>query len=313
MSGDRRWACILGQPVRHSLSPALHNAAFAAVGLDARYLLREASPAELPLAVAALRDPACLGANVTAPHKEAVIAHVDELSAAARMLGAVNTVVSKAGRLAGHNTDAGGLVRWMDEAEIALAGGDALVLGAGGAARGAALALAQRGAACVRIANRTPARAAALAADLQSHVGDTRLEACDLAEARCPTTRPVAMVVNATSLSHEGGDPGVHATWYRAGATVALDLAYNPPDTLFLQAARAAGARTKNGLGMLVHQAVLSFACWTGIEPPVDIYYAAAAAALGLPAGASPGSTSAPSVPEPAALPGGAQARVQAS
>ena len=113
-----RWACLFGQPVAHSLSPSLHNAAFAALGIDAHYEAREVAPGDLPRAVEALRAEDCLGANVTAPHKQAMLALVDELSEEARILGALNTVVNQSGRLLGANTDAAGLARWMRLSEI---------------------------------------------------------------------------------------------------------------------------------------------------------------------------------------------------
>jgi shikimate dehydrogenase len=271
----RRWACILGQPVRYSLSPRLHNAAFAAVGLDASYEAREVAPEELGLAVEALRAPDFLGANITAPHKAAAWRLMDDVSAEACALGVINTIVPREGRLVGDNTDAGGLAEWLRAQRIAAAGAQAVVLGAGGAARATVVALAQLGACSARVLNRTPERAELLVRDLQPHVGELLLSWGDLAEAARPRDEPLALVINATSLGLYGSAPSVDASWY-SPESVAIELVYNPPETAFLTAARAAGARAENGLGMLVHQAALAFERWTGQDAPLDVYWAAA-------------------------------------
>src|SRR5205823_3169844 len=138
---SHRWACLFGQPVAHSLSPALHNAAFAAMGIDAHYEARDVAHADFSAAVEALRADDCLGANVTAPYKQAALSLMDDVSDEVVALGALNTIVNQSGRLIGANTDAPGLARWMREAGIDPAGEPALVLGAGGAARATVWAL----------------------------------------------------------------------------------------------------------------------------------------------------------------------------
>ncbi|HEX8967865.1 MAG TPA: shikimate dehydrogenase, partial [Chloroflexota bacterium] len=260
---SHRWACLLGQPLGHTLSPALHNAAFRALGIDADYKAREVSPEELPGAVASLRAPDCLGANVTAPHKATVLPLVDELGAEVQVLGALNTIVNQEGRLIGGNTDAAGLLRWMRLASIDAEGEPALVLGAGGAARSAVWALDQLGATSITVLNRTPAHARDLIATLQPGLRQATLSCGDLSRAAQAFARPWRVVINATSLGHHGSAPEVHPSCYSRGS-VAIDLAYNPPETGFTVAARAAGARAENGLGMLLHQAALAFERWTG-------------------------------------------------
>lgn len=272
---DRRWACILGQPVRYSLSPRLHTAAFAAVGLDATYDAREVAPEELPSAVEALRDATCLGANVTAPHKQAARALVDEVSEEVRALGVLNTIVQRGGRLLGDNTDAAGLARWLTSAGIDVDGRPALVLGAGGAARATVVALARLGVRSVCVLNRTPERAEALVTALAPRIGTRELSWGPIERAAEPTHAPWGIVVNATSLGHHGSAPAVHASCY-SPKSVAIELVYNPPETEFMRAARAAGARVENGLGMLVHQGALSFERWTGLAAPLEAYFAAA-------------------------------------
>ena len=271
---SHRWACLLGQPLAHSLSPALHNAAFAALGMDAHYEAREVSPEGLRQAVAALRQVDCLGANVTAPHKQAVLALIDDLSDEVVVLGALNTIVNQSGRLCGANTDARGLACWMHEAGIDAAGRPALVLGAGGAARATVWALADVGASPVRVLNRTVERAENLVHELRPRLSSTQLSWGHLEEAAQQPTEKWRVVVNATTLGHDGAAPVVHPGCY-SPECVAIELAYNPPESGFMVAARQAGARAENGLGMLLHQAALAFERWTGQAPPMDVYAAA--------------------------------------
>ena len=268
---SHRWACLIGQPVAHSLSPALHNAAFGALGIDAHYEARLVTPDDLASAVAALRAPDCLGANVTAPHKRAVMEHLDDVSAEARAVGAINTVVNTSGRLSGSNTDAAGLARWMRLAGIDVMGKSALVLGAGGAARAAVWALADLGATSILVLNRTVERAEDLVTSFRQRLPRTDLLWGNLAEAAEPASRPWPVVVNATSLGHDGAAPDVHPGCYSPDS-VAIELAYNPPETAFMRRAREAGARAENGMGMLLHQAALAFERWTGQAPPMAVY-----------------------------------------
>jgi shikimate dehydrogenase len=211
---------------------------------------------------------------VTAPHKQAVLALMDDLSEEVVALGALNTIVSQSGRLVGANTDARGLARWMRQAGIDPAGRPALVLGAGGAARASVWALADLGASSVRILNRTVERAENLVEGLRPRLSTTELSCGHLAEAAEPPTEPWRIIVNATSLGHHGLAPEVHAGCYSRDC-VAIELAYNPPETGFMVAARQAGARAENGLGMLLHQAALAFERWTGQAAPMDAYTAA--------------------------------------
>jgi shikimate dehydrogenase len=242
--------------------------------MDAHYEARDVAPADLMEAVAALRQADCLGANITAPHKQAVIALVDELSDEVVALGALNTIVNVNGRLIGANTDARGLARWMRHAGIDPARRPALVLGAGGAARATVWALADLGASSVRVLNRTVERAQGLVEALRPTLSDVELSWGQLAEAAEPCIEPWRVVVNATSLGHHGAAPAVHRCCYSPEST-AIELAYNPPETAFMVAARQAGARAENGLGMLLHQAALAFERWTRQAPPMDAYTAA--------------------------------------
>jgi shikimate dehydrogenase len=267
---SHRWACLLGHPVAHSLSPALHNAAFRALHIDANYEAWDVPPEGLDKAVAALRRADCMGANVTAPHKQAVVPFMDEVSDEVQALGVLNTIFNDNGRLIGSNTDARGLVHWLRAAGIDPAGGPCLVLGAGGAARATVWALADMGATSILILNRTPQRAHELVSTLQPRV-KAEVTWGNLSRAAQPTATPSRVVVNATSLGHHGQAPDVHPSWYSPDS-VAIELAYNPPETAFMVAGRGAGARAENGLGMLLHQAALAFERWTGQAPPMDVY-----------------------------------------
>jgi shikimate dehydrogenase len=274
-TGRTRVAAVIGSPVRHSLSPAIHNAAFAAAGLDWVYVAFEVAPGRAVDALDAMRTLGLGGLSVTMPHKEAVAAAVDRLDFAAAALAAVNTVVvDRDGALVGHNTDGAGFVDSLRaDGGIEVHGRAVVVLGAGGAARAVVDALARAGADDVVVVNRTPARGE-VAAALAGSVG------------RVGTGVDVSgadVVVNATSvgMAGVGAEAGlpVDPDLLRAGQVV-VDLVYHPLDTPLLQAARAAGAVAVDGLGMLVHQAAHQQLLWTGRSPDVAAMRAAALAEL---------------------------------
>lgn len=251
---------ILGWPVGHSLSPRMHNAAFAELGLNWTYVAFPVAPGRVADAVRGLAAAGCAGLNVTIPHKGEVLAAASELSEAARAIGAANTLVPDGGGgFRADNTDAAGFLRALDEAApTELDGAEALVIGAGGAARAVVHALGSRGAR-VRVANRDGARAAALGPRLPFTP-----EALDLAASQ------VDLVVNATSLGMhaDAPPPELPLRGLRPGQAV-VDVVYRPGGTAWLAAAAARGARTVDGLGMLLHQGAAAFAQWTGAEPPL--------------------------------------------
>ena len=243
-------AGVLGFPVGHSRSPEMMNAAFHELGLDWRYLRLPLPPERFDEAVRALPGSGYRGANVTIPHKLAAHDLSDELSDAARAIGAVNTLTfADDGRITGDNTDAGGLLDAVGEPVP----GTALVLGAGGAARAAAWALAQAGAE-VTVWSRTSESAAGLAADLG--VGHSERPG------------PSELLVNATSVGLRSGDSleGLPLV----DAHVVVDLVYGTGPTPVVSWAEERGARVVDGLEVLVRQGARSFALWTGEEPPVD-------------------------------------------
>ncbi len=265
---------LLGHPVGHSRSPALHTAAIEALGLDAAYLAFDVAPEALGAAVAGLRALGARGANVTVPHKQAVMPFLDAIEPGAAAIGAVNTIVRDGARLVGANTDAPGLVRSLADAGFHPAGAHVLVVGAGGAARAAAVGLAEAGAAHVTVAARRLDAAEALAGSLAvpAPVRAVELGALPLGQ--------VDLLVQATSatMGLDADDAFARALGLERlpdHATV-IDLVYAPIETTVLRAARARGLRAVDGLGMLVWQAALAFERWLGVPPPIAAMRAAA-------------------------------------
>jgi shikimate dehydrogenase len=267
---------LIGDPVAHSRSPQIHTAAFAHLGLDVRYELWQTSADELPARVEALRAPGVLGANVTLPHKRAVMALLDRIDPQAELIGAVNTVVrADDGSLAGYNTDAPGfLAALREERAYEPAGQAAAILGASGAARAAAAALVGAGCASLVVVNRTIERAEELLADLlAASERDPLLLAVAPDDPALPgLLAEVGLLVNATSLGWRADETPLPAELIPPGALV-YDMVYH--ETRLLREAAARGARTADGLGMLVHQAALSFERWTGRPAPVEVMRAA--------------------------------------
>jgi shikimate dehydrogenase len=264
---------VIGDPVAHSLSPSLHQPALDALGIPARYERWHTPAADLPERIASLRDPDALGASVTVPHKIAVMALVDEVSANARRAGAVNTVVNRDGALFGDNTDIHGFATSLQEALRGETPGRALVLGAGGAARAVVLALESCGIGEIVVANRDRERAAQLASDLRP----APVRAAALDDATLTTELPrTDVLVNATSLGWHAGEAPLDLAMLRLlpDAALVADLTYR--DTDLLAAAKDRGLPTLDGLGMLVHQGARAFELWTGQPAPVETMLAAA-------------------------------------
>jgi shikimate dehydrogenase len=266
ITGTTSVAAVIGSPVRHSLSPALHNAAFEASGADWVYAAFEVAPGRALEALAAMRTLGLGGLSVTMPHKEAVADAVDVLTPSARALRSVNTVVRLGdGRLEGHSTDGDGFVASLVEAGVDLGGRSVVVVGAGAAARAVIDAVARAGPACITVVNRSADRAA-VAAKLAGDIG------------RCGQVGDIAdadIVVNATSVGMNDDALPFDPAILRSTQVVA-DLVYHPLETPLLRAARAAGSVTVDGLGMLVHQAALQQQLWVGHRPDTGIMRAAA-------------------------------------
>jgi shikimate dehydrogenase len=275
-------AVLLGWPVAHSRSPAMHTAAAADVGVPLRYRALAVAPADLDAVLDGLSVRGIRGANVTVPHKLAVLPRCDVLTAEARLVGAVNTLTwerAADGRpvLEGHNTDAGGLERALAEDVGDLHGTPVLLVGTGGAARAAAVALVRSGAR-VSVAGRDPRGCVAVldVVGATDRVGGAARGTVDLQDgaALAVALAEVTLVLNATSLGLHGEHLPAPLEALRADQ-VAYDLVYGR-ETPFVTAARASGAAAHDGLGMLVHQAAEAFTRWTGVAAPVAAMRAAA-------------------------------------
>jgi shikimate dehydrogenase len=270
--GDTRTVGVIGWPVRHSLSPVIHNAAFAALGLPWVYVPLPVPPGEVAAALGGLRPLGFAGANVTMPHKTEVAQLLPDLADDARRLQAVNTIVVGPDVTTGHNTDAPGFGRFLArDAGWEPAGRSALVYGAGGASRACALALARGGLARLVVAARDPSRV-----DVGPTIEGLGTEVVLVPFARASDVE-VDLVVNATPL----GALAESLPTPRLGPEVlVVDLLYRPATTPLLTVAREAGARAFGGLGLLLHQAALSFELWTGQPAPLAVMSAAAVAEL---------------------------------
>lgn len=276
ITGQTKLVGVMGWPVEHSLSPQMHNAAFAALGLNCCYVPLAVPPERVGQAVDGLRAMGFLGCNVTVPHKQAVQAYLDEISADAQAVGAVNTLVPRPdGSWAGYNSDVPGFIMSLTEEGFQPKGKRALILGAGGAARSVAYALIQAGAA-VTLMNRTPSRAEALAKDLLALFPAATLQALPLSTHLLREQAEQAeLLVNCTTVGmwpHQEASPWPEELPYPPHLTV-FDLVYNPLRTRLIAQAEAAGARTISGLKMLVYQGAISFRWWFDVMPPVDVMY----------------------------------------
>lgn len=293
ITGRTRLLGIFGDPVEHTLSPVIQNAAFRAEGLDMVYLPFNVSSRKagaLEEAVGAVRALSIVGINVTVPHKEKIIPFLDELDGHARDLKAVNTVVNDNGRLKGYNTDGPGyLVSLRDELGFTPRGKNILVLGAGGAARAVLNALLGGEPASVMVANRTVKRAEELAGELKKRfkgvdIGVSPLESASLEE----YSRAADLVVNTTSAGMNGeGVPDVPVDAL-PDYSVVSDIVYKPLETPLLIKAEERGLRVHKGLGMLLRQGALAFELWTGHAAPLEAMEEAALKALGLETGVRP-------------------------
>lgn len=280
ISGQTRLCGVIGDPVEHTVSPAMHNAAFKSLGIDYVYVSFKVRKNDLASAVEGARALNIRGLNVTLPHKVEIIPLLDELDPLAEKIGAVNVIVNDEGLWKGYNTDADGFLQAMLEQGIEAEGKKITILGAGGASRAISFALAGR-CADLTILNRTLASAAVLACEISKNfavaVAALELDRKNLVKA----LEGADILVNTTSM---GMNPDVDSTpvagdLIRPRLTV-VDIVYNPVKTRLLAEAEKAGARTVSGLNMLVWQGALAFEKWTGLRPPLELMRREAARAL---------------------------------
>lgn len=276
----RKVVGIIGYPLGHSVSPAMHNAAFRELGLDYEYIPFEVEPADLGEALHGLRALHIAGFNVTIPHKEVIVPLLDEVTKLARVIGAVNTVENQDGTLVGYNTDAPGFIESLrEDAGFDPEGKRAVILGAGGAGRAVATILAEVGAKEIVIADVIEEKARELA----EYLGSAMETTCKAAHLGDLDLAGVDLLVNATPV---GMHPKVNDSPLPAGVKIknkkllVYDLVYNPADTKLLKTAKAAGCKICSGLGMLVRQGALAFTIFTGEEAPVETMWEAARKSL---------------------------------
>jgi shikimate dehydrogenase len=273
ISGKTKICAIIGDPVEHTMSPAMHNAAFKKFGLDYIYFPFRVKPGELAAAVAGLRTLGVVGFNVTIPHKVAILPLLDKLDLVAEQIGAVNTVVSVSGKLVGYNTDAEGFLRALTGRGISPAGKKIAVIGAGGASRAISYILAEQGAG-LTIFNRREnlVRAESIASMITINLGrDVKVLALDnLAEG----LKNIDILVNTTSvgMAPQKEISPIPAELLR-GIPLVFDIIYNPRETQLIKDAKKSGAKTIGGIEMLAWQGALSFEKWTGQKAPLELMH----------------------------------------
>lgn len=262
LSGKTTITGIFGYPVEHTLSPAMHNAAFEHLSLDYCYVPFSVRPEFLGNAVTAIRALNLRGVNVTVPHKEKIMSFLDKVDKEASFIGAVNTILNSDGALTGYNTDGRGFIGALSEAEISTARKTIMILGAGGASKSISYYLSEK-AAKLLIFDIDKDKAVRLAKDLGSI--RSNVEYTD----SISDLNGIDILINATPLGLKDADLSPVPVSLITQDMIVCDLIYR--DTPLLTAAAAKGCKTMNGIGMLLHQGVLAFEIWTGIPPPVDI------------------------------------------
>jgi shikimate dehydrogenase len=280
INGSTTIVGIFGAPIKHTASPAMHNAAFAALDMNWVYLAFHVDPQQLRSALVGASDMGLVGINLTVPHKVLALDCVDDIDAEARNLGAVNTISLEKGKLRGFNTDGYGFLKAIKEDfNLSVKGKRVLVLGAGGAGRGIAVKCALDGAAKVIVANRTLARIEPIAREIRGTKSEFLALTLTAEEIR-KVIHEVDLVVNATSVGLEEHDSlGLGADLFSPRLHV-YDTIYRPAETELLRIAESAGAKVANGLSMLLHQGAKSFEIWTKRKAPLAVMRRALRAAV---------------------------------
>jgi len=271
LSGHTKPYAVLGHPIGHTLSPVMHNASITSLGLDAIYLAFDVAPDRLLEVLPAMQAMGFGGVNLTIPLKEVAFRGLKKLDLSAQLLGAVNTVqFSPNGDIVGHNTDGYGFLKAMEEAfGEPVTGTTVFVLGCGGAGRAVALMAAGAGAARISLADVDQVKRNAVAAELSNLYPQVMIAHVSTVADQAAACRAADIIVQATPVGMKETDqPLLGPDAFRAGQR-AFDLIYMYPETVFMKQARLGGARTANGLGMLLHQGARAFSIWTGSEPDV--------------------------------------------
>ncbi|MBZ2173991.1 shikimate dehydrogenase [Schnuerera sp. xch1] len=276
IQGTTSLVALLGYPIEHSKSPAMHNTAFEALGLDYVYLAFGIKKDLLKQGLDAMRALNAIGFNITMPHKEEVVGLLDEITEEARIIGSVNSVKNKDGKLIGYNTDGKGFVKALQEAEIDFQGKKIVILGAGGAARAVAIQLAYDGASEIVIFNRTLSKAQEITNTINNNISTTKAIAIGLDEQMLKEElKDSAVLVNCTSLGMKSNiDQSIVTTSDTLHEDLFVaDIVYDPPKTRLLSIAEGVGCKTMNGLRMLIWQGAIAFKIWTGKDMPIDLIF----------------------------------------
>jgi shikimate dehydrogenase len=276
ISGKTQVCGVIGDPIEHTLSPIMHNAAFEALKLDYVFLAFKVKPAEVENAVSGMRALTIRGLNVTMPHKNAVIKYLDEVDPAGKIIASANTILNKDGRLLCFNTDGVGALNALEQNGVEPRGKKVLLLGAGGAAKAIAYTLSQEADELV-ILNRTPKPAAELA-DLLKQKFKKKISAGELSPSAVKDNLADSdVLINATSVGMEpnANQTSVAPEWLKPDLAV-MDIVYNPIETKLAKAAKAAGAKVVSGVEMLIYQGAASFEIWTTCKAPVEVMRKAA-------------------------------------
>ena len=276
ITGKTRLCGVIGDPIEHSLSPILHNAAFNSLKLDYAFLAFKVKPAEVGNAISGMRALGIVGLNVTMPHKKSVISHLDEIDQTAKFLSAVNTIHNKNGKLFGFNTDGVGALKALKENGVNPAGKKVLLLGSGGAARAIAYALAKEADELV-VLNRTVEQAKELASLLNRTFSKKVVADSLTPSAIQENLRGCDILVNATSVGMKpnANQSVIAPEWLKPNLAV-MDIVYNPIETKLAKDAKSAGAKVVSGVEMLIYQGAASFEIWTGKSAPVEVMRKAA-------------------------------------
>jgi shikimate dehydrogenase len=275
INSETKLYLLIGDPVEHSFSPFMHNAAFQFLGINSVYLTLQVKSDGLIDTIKGMRSMGIPGINVTIPHKISIMKYLDEIDSHAKIIGAVNTVVNKDGRLIGYNTDGIGAITALKTEKADPEGKKVVVLGAGGAARALSFSIAPSARKLV-VLNRTKSKATSLVKAIKTRLSiDIVGEALTINSLSRELT-DTDLLINTTSV---GMFPKIEETLVDRQLIkpnmVVFDIIYNPPETRFLKEAKASGAKVLNGINMLVNQGALSFKLWIGLKPPMDVMYRA--------------------------------------
>ena len=272
ITGHTKAFAVLGHPIGHTLSPVMHNAAIAALKMDAIYLAFDVHPDRLMDVLGAMREMGFGGANLTVPLKEVACRGLAKLDESAQLLGAVNTVKFGPDETVGFNTDGAGFIKAVEEAFGGpVAGKSVFVLGTGGAGRAVALACAGAGVTAISLCDADAARSHKLAVEIETKFFIETVNVVAIGPGQSDAARATDIVIQATPVGMKEGEPSLLAPDAFRKGQWAFDLIYMYPETAFMKAAKKGGAQAANGLGMLLHQGAAAFEIWTGVKPPADV------------------------------------------